>query len=304
MKNVLRFKIKTLFLYHNVSMRIYLSFERSINKNNKVNICQLKCSIKQITSIMDMEFNKERFMVKLGDVAISTAGGLAAWYIINKIHSYVYSSNSEPSERSYNNRQTPSCNRDQYFAPSSDQERSANYTPVPQQLIDFIKNTGYSVTEVCAGNGDNAEELRKNNIIVHAYDLSSISGKVSYGLNGLVENCHDDNILLICSGFDCESSVKNFRGNILIIGGYIQSSESCSSQREFITSLSEPEPFVVDQYAHLYQLHLRPSYSRLLQLGWKFRESFFSSPVKNAWTTSHAFYVFVREYECNAASST
>lgn len=249
-----------------------------------------------------MESIKDKLVAILSHPSVQATGivvtaGLVAYYAINKFIGQKVPEFHFPECSRANGMYSGESNYTQ-----STVSRSQNWTPIPQSLIDFIQKTEYSVTEVCAGNGDNAELLRQNNVIVHAYDFNSITGKVSYGLNGLVENRHNDNILLICSGFDCERAINNFKGNILIIGGYIQSSGSCENRREFITSLGEPEPFVIEQYAFLYSLNLRPSFSRLLEMGWVYREAFFSTP-ESGWTVCHAFYVFVRGYNTDTTGA-
>lgn len=168
-----------------------------------------------------------------------------------------------------------------------------DYTPIPDELVEYISNTEEFVVEMCAGGGDNAERLRKAGIIVHAYDAKSIEGKVEYGLNGIVENDHNDNILMICSGFDCLRSINNFKGNILIIGGFIQTC-SVENNQEYIDSLSSPIPRVVNSDS-IFKLQLRPSYTEITNLGWKFEKAFFNPTGGVKWQISHAFYVFKRE---------
>lgn len=187
--------------------------------------------------------------------------------------------------------------RQVYF--NLDQPRS--YSKLPEQLIDYISKTGYSVTEVCAGNGDNAELLRQQNVVVHAYDLNSIKGKVQYGINGLVENNNDDNILLISLGFDCERSINNFKGNILILGGYLHPRDGAGDDREYVTSLADPVPFVVEKYNQLYSLELRPSFSRVREMGWNYSTSFFGSLPNHS--TIYAYYVFIRTNDSSIAGS-
>lgn len=167
-----------------------------------------------------------------------------------------------------------------------------DYTPISDELVQYILNTKDSVVEMCAGGGDNAEKLRKSGIIVHAYDIKSIENKVEYGICGIDENNYSDNILMICSGFDCLRSINNFKGNILIIGGFVQTCVVENNQ-EYIDSLSNPIPRLINSDS-IFKLQLRPSFTEIVNLGWKFEKSFFNPTGGVKWQIAHAFYVFKR----------
>lgn len=175
-------------------------------------------------------------------------------------------------------------------------KKSENYTPLSQEVVDYIKGSGHSVTEVCAGSGENAIRLRENGIIVHAYDMKSIKDIVEYGVCGTVEHRHpEDQILLICSGFDCVRSIQNFQGSILIIGGYII--RKPSPNKENIISLTEPIPIPAShEEEYIFILQLRPTFHMITSLGWKFEQAFFRHRDKFGSDSgiSEAFYIFTR----------
>lgn len=160
---------------------------------------------------------------------------------------------------------------------------------VTAEVIDFIVKSGYTVLEMGAGKGTNAQILRENNVCVHAYDVTSIPGKVRYGLKGCPTH-DDDNILLMCGGFDGERAVETFSGNIVILGGKIRSRLDSEKQREILPNLSQPQPITFQPHQVMYELDLRPSFDRMTELGWKFHTSFVGLLVEGC---GDIFYVFV-----------
>jgi hypothetical protein len=166
------------------------------------------------------------------------------------------------------------------------QRNESNYTPLSSEIIQYIVDQKSPIIETCAGSGENTVKLREQGVVVYSYDIHSISNVVSYGLCGTVENKHPDaNILLICSGFDTERSVKNFTGNIVIIGGYAV----CHTEFESVSSLTEPQLITEKQK---YIMDLRPSYHTMLSLGFRFETAFFNkrNPVDNLYDVFYIFY--------------
>jgi hypothetical protein len=171
-----------------------------------------------------------------------------------------------------------------------------NYTPLSPEAVDYIASLGVSVTEVCAGNGKNADLLREKGVDVHAYDVKSITGKVLYGVNGLIENNHNSDMLMICSGFDVWNSVSRFKGKHLMIGGLLTKQPNLH-RKEYIYSFENMEP-VMPQKCYgdqTYELELRPQYTDIVNLGWKFSKAFVFPVNKVKWASAYVFYFFTRE---------
>ena len=122
---------------------------------------------------------------------------------------------------------------------------------------------------------------------------------VEYGINGTVENKHDDPVLMICSGFDTMASINTFTGNNLIIGGYIERLNVYKELTdEYIESLADPRPISLplNNGKAVYKLSLRPSYKKITQLGWKLSKVFIYPLGKDVkWSQAHAFYIFTRQ---------
>lgn len=172
-----------------------------------------------------------------------------------------------------------------------------NYTPLSPEVIEYIKEQNVKVIEMCAGDGQNAENLRSKGVEVDAFDIKSSEGVVNYGLAGTVEDSSDYGILLLCSSFEGKKSIDKFNGNKVIVGGYCHLN-TYKKKRETLRYMSEPGE--VDIEDGNYTLELRPSYEWMLDNGWEFERAFFSPYGGNyhcGEATSYAFYVFNRKLD-------
>lgn len=164
--------------------------------------------------------------------------------------------NIHSTDNSFSCNNTVSCEKMSSFTNSS----SRTHVFLSSELIHWIKATGLSVLEMCAGNGSNAQALIENGVPCVAFDMfprndtcmkfdnnGDVCGeepnpnRVRFGLAGTVEDEYPDHILLIISGFECKKSIKAYTGKTVILGSPLKRIPSDYVEVDFITDPRYPD---------------------------------------------------------------
>lgn len=178
---------------------------------------------------------------------------------------------------------------------------SPNYTPIPKEVINYIKENKWNIIEMCAGkDGFNNTLLKEADVDIISFDITTGSNEnIKYGLAGTVEHNYSDRVLMICNGFECQKSVENYKGNYVIIGGYIIHTRT--KYTEYLTDITKPNIVSydgVEQYNNgfdnlMYELKLRPNNKWMTNNGWNIKHAIFGDHPTDS--TYVAYYIYERK---------
>jgi hypothetical protein len=184
-------------------------------------------------------------------------------------------------------------------------EMSNNYMPLSRDIIEYIKEEGLTILEVCAENGENMRILKNEGVDIESFDMNS-SDDISYGIRGSFEDPAMQDLhsrcrtrtLLACPGmqvFDMEKSISRFCGNKVILGAYVSRSSYCIDEYEYIAGFNSLDHSCIPVSREMeLKITLLPTYKWMIDNGWEYERAYFRG-VGDCKSLYLCFYVFNRK---------
>lgn len=185
----------------------------------------------------------------------------------------------------------------------------SNYTPIPQPLVERIQSTGWSILEVCAGDGQNLTTLQEAGVDVIGFDLRP-SEKVKYGLAGCVEAEHSERTLMLACGFEVQKSISAYLkagGKRVILGGYAIQDNLVQEEVYLLRDMSRPEILVKESRSSkhcssnhydgtLRKVEIRPDPDYMKSQGLSLKEAYLG-PHPNGSQTGDSMLCYYQVWE-------
>lgn len=164
------------------------------------------------------------------------------------------------------------------------------YISLPVVVIEYIKNQGWSILEMCAGTAHNKRKLEEAGIEVVAYDMfPEDEDEIHFATTGSVEHMYPQSALMILAGLESYKSIEAYTGDHVILGGYldmivgkpktvyiIDDVSDMGTIKQYV-SIDTTRPGHSDGKKDVYKIDIHPTIDYMMDKGWKIKQVFYAA---------------------------